>query len=145
MLLKSIDDPRSNLDRARRRELLDYAKSNGVDLDENMPAIIMRDILRKSGHTRVAVPNRSLGAMNQNRTGGYQNKMSNAPRKEQGIEADAVSDLMRQYQQQKPLVQAPEKMTIGQMRATCKARGIKISPSDNKITLRAKLDGKDAS
>jgi len=32
MLLKSIDDPRSNLDRARRRELLDYAKSNNMGM-----------------------------------------------------------------------------------------------------------------
>ena len=149
MYLNNIEDPRSNLDKARRSELYEFAKNNGVtEINDNMPAILMREILRGKGLTRIPVPDRRLGQTNQpNPRPHYQNTMA-APGGQQpapkGVAVDAVADLARQYQQEqrRPLA---DSMTIGELRKECKARGIKLERRDNMTTIRAKLRGENAS
>jgi hypothetical protein len=63
MQLHSIQDPRDNLEKARRMELLRFAQENGVtEIVEAMPAIVMRQILRAKRLTRISIPNRTLGS-----------------------------------------------------------------------------------
>jgi hypothetical protein len=62
-LLKA-DDPRSPLERARRLELLAFARANSVtEIKHDMPAPLMRKILRLKGLTNIKIPDRKLGAI----------------------------------------------------------------------------------
>lgn len=147
MLLRSIDDPRSDLDKARRRELYDFARENGVELEEGMPAILMRKILRERGLTRIKIPPRPLGQQNQPGTGlKYKNQMQDGKAHQpQGIESDAIADLVRQYSEQRraPAVEEkrPADMSIHELRAAVKAKGLKLARTDTMQDLRAKLGG----
>ena len=132
--LLRIDDPRDKLEKATRDELYDFARAQGVtDITEDMPAILMRRILRSKGKTNIDIPNRPLGS---------NPGVVAPPDKAQDVvavpEITAEEDLMRQYQAAKV---APAEMTMGQMRAECKRRGIKMARTDNMDTLRAKLNG----
>jgi len=144
MQLNRIDDPRDPLSKARRDELRRYARKNGIEVHPDMPALLLRDLLRQRGLTRPPIPNRPLGAQVQNGlpalpSGGQQN----------GVEADAIADLARQYQQQRqpPPPLAPSTMGINELRAECKRLGIKLERRDNMNSMREKIGahGKDTS
>ena len=50
MILNKIDDPRDNLEKAHRRELVLFAQAQGVsEITEHMPAILIRRTLRAKG------------------------------------------------------------------------------------------------
>lgn len=160
MQLLSIQDPRDNLAKARRKELERFAAENGVnEIDPRMPADLMRKILRQKGLVNIQPPHRPLGAP-ADAGASASPVVSNGQKVD---EVDADSDLMRQWQQdmsQSPVAPAsaqkaaptsneapgpddkPE--TITDLRKACKARGIKMARTDNMATLRAKLDGADA-
>jgi hypothetical protein len=58
------EDPRSPLEKARRVELLAYAKDNGIDaVRHDMPAPLIRKILIANNCTNIPVPPRQLGAI----------------------------------------------------------------------------------
>ena len=136
--LKSIDDPRDRLDKAYRHELARFAAAQGVaEIVPNMPAILMRDILRRRGLTNINIPPRPLGQPQGNNSvvPGVQ---SNVPM------TDAAADLAKQWEaQQKQEVVGPEKPKrkheFNDIRAECKKLGIKFSRRDNLKTLKAKL------
>ena len=65
LVLNKIDDPRDNLEKARRMELYRFAKEHGLDVTEEMPAILIRYELRRRGLTNIKIPVRILGAQNQ--------------------------------------------------------------------------------
>lgn len=143
MQLNRIDDPRDPLSKARRSELVKYARANGVkEIVPDMPALLMRDILRRRGLTRPPIPNRPLGAQVQNGLPAVA-----AGTQQSGVEADALADLARQYQQQRqpPAPLAPTSMGINELRAECKRLGIKLSRRDNMNSMREKIGahGKD--
>lgn len=161
MILNKIEDPRSNLDKTKRRELVEGIRALGVEqfefngvqfpLDPWPPAIIMRAYLRGRGVMRVDnVPVRTLGSSEPSRTGRYENKLQPSRPTSQGVDADTVSDLARQWPQQ-ALPAGPEKpqepvkpvpdMTMAELRKACKARGIPMARKDNMESLRAKLNG----
>ena len=134
MILNKIDDPRDALAKARRYELLKFAKANGIsEITESMPAILMRKILRGRGLTRIAIPPRTLGQMNQARSA------EAAPSSgDQVPEIDADADLARQFGQ--PAAPKPAgDMSINELRAAVKAKGLKIARTDTMESLRAKL------
>ena len=149
MRLNRIDDPRSNLQRARRYELFKFARANGVrEITEDMPADIMREILRNKRLTNIRPSAKPLGAIGANSAGG---QPDNTP----APQINATEDLMRQYMASKapPPADAPRKfseMTIGELRVECKRLGVKMERTDNMAKLRAKLaarenvDGQDA-
>jgi hypothetical protein len=88
--LKQIYDPRDNLEKARRMELLRFAQQNGVsEIVEAMPAILMRQILRARGLTRIAASARPLGALE-----------PEAPAPANIVTVDAVADLERQWKRE---------------------------------------------
>lgn len=150
MLLNRIDDPRSNLDKAKRRELVDFAKSQGITeftfngmlfkVDDWPPALIMREFLRSRGLTRINPTAPPLGSQVRRRTG-YQDRMQAPQVQASGIAADAVSDLARQLAQQpKPERKVSKEMTINELRAECKKRGIHLGRRDNMKSMREKIE-----
>jgi hypothetical protein len=149
MILNKLEDPRSDLDKARRRELHDFAKANGVkEITSETPAILARHILRSRGLTRIKIPPRPLGAINQPGTGlKYQNHLQ-APGgpPQNGIEADMIADLQRQFSQQasapvadgeaKPLA----KWSINELGAEMKRLKIHRDRRDNMQSMRTKIE-----
>lgn len=121
-ILKSIEDPRDSLDKARRVELVPFAKTHGLNVDENTPAILIRHMLRQKGVHRIAIPERVLGGQ--------------APGNDRANDIDAVADLARQYQ---------NSSDINSLRAECKRLGIKLSRRDTMDSMRAKINGENPS
>lgn len=136
MILNKIDDPRDALAKARRYELLKFAKANGIsEITESMPAILMRKILRGRGLTRIAIPPRILGQVNQSRSAEAAPVSS-----DQVPEIDAEADLARQFGQAAVTTPKPvAEMSINDLRAAVKAKGLKIARTDTMESLRAKL------
>lgn len=157
-------DPRDNLAKARRWELEQYAKANNVtEISEDMPAPLMRSILRAKGLTRIPVPPRPLGAQNQPHARKMYDSKGNFIQPPatpfqpsgNGAEVDSTSDLMRQWLADKAKenaapVAAPaasiDTMSIGDLRKACKAQGVPMVRTDNMKSLREKLKahGKNA-
>lgn len=139
-VLKRIDDPRSNLERARRTELVAYAQANGMtDIHENVPAIIIRRRLIERGLTRVPVQAQTLGM-----PAGAGSSLP--PADGPVTEVDAEADLERQYAMQAAApvsapVKNPNLMGINELRAECKRLKIKLSRRDNMTTMKAKIEG----
>lgn len=148
---KRTVDPRDNLDKAHRRELLDFAKANGLEVDENMPAddiegragTGLRGLLRSKGLTRIAIPPRSID----NRIGDRTFPLKSKP----AVPAQASADEWAEFQKFKAWKAAQsqdakitepkpiDQMSITELRTECKARGIKMERKDTMETLRAKL------
>lgn len=136
LILKSIDDPRDALSKARRYELAQFAEANGVkEIDPNMPAELMRSILRQKGLTRIKIPNRVLGQVNQPNADAVASGV--APK---GVEADAVADLARQYAQQKGEalmdLKPVNEMTFNELHAECRDKNLKRDRGMNTEQLR---------
>lgn len=137
MILNKIEDPRDALAKATRHELLQHARANRVsEIQHDMPATLMRKILRSRGLTRIAIPKRQLGAQVQPHAAVQSN---DAP----GIELDAEADLMRQYmtQSKAPVVQSLgiDAMDINALRAECRRLNIKMARGENTASLREKV------
>lgn len=155
MILNKIEDPRSNLQKAKRRELVDFALKNGVTqisgfpVNDGTPADILRAELRQRGLTRIDIPLRVLGAQNQPGTGlKYQNRMQApggtvAPT---GVTVDAGADMRRQFEAEQTRHAAETKwraelaaMGINELGAEMKRLKIHRDRKDNKETMRAKI------
>ena len=136
MQLLTTEDPRDNLQKATRWELVEFAKANGIDLDENTPAIVSAKILRDRGLTNIKIPDRPLGLYVGTKHEAMVDHSVSVPGE---VTINAEDDLVRQYEQQQKAKAEVSKMTIGQLRVACKERGIKMSRRDNMQTLREKL------
>jgi hypothetical protein len=139
LVSKQIDDPRDNLSRATRHEIIQFAKKRGVtEIDPEMPAILMRDILRQKNITDIQVGHRPLGS-----PGGTRPVATQA--QEQNIRTvDATSELARQWKaQQKPVKKYNEFI---ELKMKAKKLGIKLSRTDRLPDLKEKLEkhGKNA-
>ena len=143
--LKSIDDPRDRLDKAHRIELIRFAQQNGVsEIDPEMPAILMRDILRRKGLTNIQVPNRMLGQTARRDAAVISVAQSNVPL------TDAAADLAKQWQAQKQTpVEKPAKRVneFVEIRSKLKKMGVTFRRNNTMQELKAKLaeHGKNAS
>ena len=133
MQLLSIIDPRDNLSKATRFELVDFAKKNGIQLDEGPPKIVSEKILRDRGFVNIQIPDRPLGLY----VGGEVHS-TNEPIVHGSLQ-NADDLLVQEYEHQKKEDADVSKMSIGRLRAACKAKGIKMERTDNMQTLRAKL------
>jgi hypothetical protein len=133
MILNKIEDPRDNLEKAHRLELVRFAHAQGVsDVNENMPAMLIRRVLRMKGLTRITIPPRSLG---------QQSQPGSVPTTDQKVpEVNAEDDLMRQFKAQSQPTTLPN-LGINELRAKCKELGIKLTRKDNMISMRAKIEG----
>ncbi len=133
--LLNVTDPRDNLERAHRPELLKHAKENGVtEIVETMPAILMRKILRSRGLVKINVPKRTLGQYDGGRAYGGDAISETGAAASVSID----DDMERQWKQHEST--QPQNMTMQAMRKECKRRGIKMVRTDNAETLKAKLN-----
>ncbi len=154
--LKSIDDPRDNLEKAHRPELVRFARANGLThITEDMPAILIRHELRTRRLTNIRIPPRPLGAQ-QN----HPDALAASPQPQNVVEVNAAADLARQYEQQLANQREPEPESIqrarppkypnrlkprppqeiNQLRDECKRLGIKMERRDGKAQLKAKIE-----
>lgn len=151
--LARIDDPRTPMQRARKSELLAFAKANGVaDVNENMPADVIRLVLTQRGLTNIRVPNRPLGMPK-----AAQDAMPQLPA---GNSVDATAHMLKQYQsgaysapaeevetvEEKEFDDAIplEKRKINHLRHNCIALGLKLGRKTTKQDMLDMLNGKDA-
>jgi hypothetical protein len=160
---KRTVDPRDNLDKAHRRELVEFARANGLEVSEDMPAddiegkpgTGLRNFLRAKGVTRIAIPRRSIDGRGTEKTFSLKARKPAPPL--------ATSDEWNEFQQFKawkasqhgqaapaaPIPVASDKsveaMSINELRDACKTRGIKMERRDNMASLKAKLNGENAS
>lgn len=151
--LLKVEDPRDNLEKAKRPELLAFARRNGVaEITHNMPAIIMRKLLRSKNLVNIQIPRRVLGQP-EHRPGAL---TTATPEPENAVSVDAADDLMRQYKsgasapapEKPPVKSANKRDEWNAMRQAAKAKGIKLDRKDNFETVAEKLrahDGQDAS
>lgn len=150
MILNRIEDPRDNLEKAHRLELVRFAHAQGVtEITEHMPAILIRAQLRARGLTNIRIPPRDLGQQNQ--PGTLTPKSG-----DKVVELDAMADLARQFQaetlppsgKQKRYVRLVErpKSKINLLRDQCKALGIHMDRRDRMPDLERKIaeHGKNA-
>jgi len=131
MQLLTTVDPRDNLQKATRFELIEYAKANGVDVPEDAPGSYTIQLLRARNLTNIKIPDRPLGLYV-----APSNSFTDAP---QGIDAD--EHLIKQYTQQKKIETEVSQMSIQEIRRFCKANNIKFSRKDTLVILREKLSG----
>lgn len=95
MQLLSIQDPRDNLEKARKFELVQFAHAQCISgIDPAMPAILIRRILRNRGHVNIDVPARPLGQT----PGARGSTGPSTP--ENTVEMLADDDLMQQWKRQ---------------------------------------------
>jgi hypothetical protein len=96
------EDRRSNLERARRSELVKFAKENGIsEIIPEMPATLMRKILQSRGLTNIQVAPSRLGDIprkNLNQRVQLKSSVRHDILESHGVEVDADVDLMRQWQ-----------------------------------------------
>lgn len=144
MELLRTEDPRDPLEKATRDELVAYAHSKGqIDIVEQMPAVLIRKLLKSRGLTDIKIPDRQLGGFNDANSYGLVAEKSDAP------SVNAEEAMIAQWQQRKddPVEAEPvsvDDMPMGQLRAECKRRGIKMARTDNMEALRDKLRGQAA-
>lgn len=162
MQILRTEDPRDPLEKARRPEIFSFAKANNVtEITPEMPAMLMRRILRTKGLTNIRIPKRVLGQQEFR----PQPTSPHQPSIEQRLqgaehEIDALDDLARQFQAQPkpepaPVVQEERKlfrprseawrekklsrMDFYDMVKAAKANNIHMKRTDGKRDLKAKL------
>jgi hypothetical protein len=136
--LKRVDDPRSNLEKARRHDLVAFAQANGLkEITEAWPADLIRKKLRAQGLTRIVVNAPDLGAMPGAGMGAQAEP--DGPVKE----IDALDALEAQFVQQQAADKAKPlaAMGINELRAECKRLGIKLGRKDNMVSMKEKIEG----
>lgn len=111
--LHRIQDPRDMLERARRSELVEFARQKGVkEIVPEMPAMLMRKILRSRGLTNIAIDLRQLGEVTRNKINVKKSTAkpkpgARAPEPERVAVVDADDDLMRQWEAEQMQPQPP--------------------------------------
>lgn len=138
-VLKSIDDPRSPLDKTRRIDLVRFAKTQGIkEVTEQMPAILIRKIFKDRGIHRVPARLQTLG-----QTAGAAASQAAIVPDEAARAVDAEADLARQFAAQvpqQPVRKTPAQMSINELGAEMKRLNIKRDRRDNMITMREKIE-----
>lgn len=155
---KRTVDPRDNLDRAHRRELVEFARANGLDVDENMPAddiegrpgTGLRNMLRAKGITRISVPRRSIDNRVGDKTFPMKAKPAPVPQATSDEWADFQAFKAWKAAHQKPAVLAPTvapvataekpRSEINALRDECKRLGVKMDRRDKTADLKAKIE-----
>lgn len=136
--LLTITDPRDNLEKARRPELVAFARANGlIDISEAMPAILIRRKLRNAGLTTIRIPERVLGQPSAlHRSAGIADD-GQMPVNGNGYEIDADDDLARQFETTAP--RNPHTMAYNELRRTARRLGVKLVRKDNLASIKAKV------
>lgn len=145
MHLNKIEDPRDNLERAHRGELVAYAQANGQnDITEDMPAKDIREKLRQRGLTRIQINKVPIGHIGRHEVRPlYDSK--GKPLKSPAAPQINPAELAQFREWQRQQGQKPQEagdaatMSMADLRKACKAKGIAMGRKDNRDTLREKL------
>lgn len=141
MQLNKIDDPRSNLQKARRRTLVEFAHSKGMtDITEQMPAEKIREKLQERGFSQIPARHYPLGHAGRHEVPpiGPRQQPQAAPAPT-GLNASELEEFRQWQQQRKAPTGSIDSMNIGDLRKACKAKGIPMVRTDNIKSLREKL------
>lgn len=169
---KRTIDPRDNLDKATRRELIEWAQVNNVtEVKEGMPAddvegkpgTGIRNILRAKGLSRIPVPNRSINQHGSVKTFPMKDRKPAPPPQATMDEWEEFQDFRRWKAAQgarklpapvaaatpdQPASDKPvAEMDMNELRRECKRLNIKVERTDRMPNLREKIaaHGQDAS
>lgn len=139
--LTRIDDPRSQLDKTRRIDLVRFAKVQGIkEVTEQMPAILIRKIFKDRGIHRVPARLQTLGQLAPGSVAAPETAIPD----DAGRSVDAEADLARQFAataHQAPAVRkTPAQMSINELGAEMKRLNIKRERRDNMISMREKIE-----
>lgn len=122
-------------------EIVRYAAELGIkEIVEQMPKDLMVKRMKALGVPPPKVPPRPIGspARSGDTTPTSHRYEAKEEEKTETIELSADELLEREWKTREIPI---EKMSIGDARKACKARGIKISRTDKLADLKAKLDG----
>lgn len=136
VILKSVEDPRDNLEKAGKYELWQFAVANGLnDVTYDTPSILVRKKLRALGLVNINIPDRPLGSPIPTVYGADPQKAVAPVKQSTEVNEISAEDLLEMEAQVKPVAQ----MSMTELRSECKRRGIKMVRTDNLRTLREKL------
>lgn len=142
-------DPRDSLSKARRTELVKFSRAQGFkNIDPNMPAELIRHLLRQNGVRSIPIPQRLLGQPNQPHANAPLHASNVSPPQTNGVEVSAMVDLARQFAQEQRTAPAADEakplkdMGINELRARGKELGIKFERTDNIPKMRDKIEAK---
>jgi hypothetical protein len=100
MQLNKIDDPRSNLQKARRRQLVEFAHAKGMtEISEQMDADLIRERLMQRGFSQIPLRTYSLGHAGRHEVPPIGPKAP-PPATPPGLSADELQQF-REWQQQR--------------------------------------------
>lgn len=145
--LLKIDDPRDALERARKPELLAFARANGLGavITDAMPAMLMRRELRRLNITRITVPQRTLGMSEQaSRAAPARPSLPSSALADDGPTVDAEDDLARQLAAAAAVEAATkpktlDEMTYNELRKEGVRLGARLNRSDRLEVIREKV------
>ena len=130
MQLLTIQDPRDNLEKARKSELVTFAKANRLSgIDPAMPAILIRRILRNRGLIDIDVPARPLGQVAGARGSTGPSTAENT------IEMLADDDLMEQWRRQQ-VAELPTVPDVPQANGHAHSNGVDRIREEAERTIR---------
>lgn len=145
MHLASITDPRSALDRTRRKDMQKYIEANGLDIDPWMPKDLMVKRLHAMGVTKIDAPLHQLGQPDN-----YPSAPANGAAAQDGpsVEVDATDLLEAQWRAKTELPRAApsvDEMSMQELRKMAKQLGLKQKRTDKMDDLRELLRDRNAS
>jgi len=152
--LKSIEDPRDSLSKARRVELYRYAQQVGMEgtIEASMPADMMRQILREAGHSNINIPVRIIGrpepgSLPPGKANGKPAPVPAAAPLEDNKTVDASADLAEQWRRGKQEVRQSaidyDTLKSHQLRKLARDRGLASAPGESVEILKDRLRGQD--
>lgn len=121
--LQSVTDPRDKLDKVRRKPLENFIRTYHPEIYEhNMPAEVMRHLLRLKKVYDISAPVHSLG----------ENSQEEVP------EVNATDLMMAEWEAKKKI-----KPSMADLRKAVKAKGIVAPRTAKKADLERMLNGED--
>lgn len=138
--LNKLYDPRTPLQKARRKELERFARLNGVEeVKPGMPAPLMRKILEGKGLTGIPVTRYLGGPPDMHANGRAVTQFE--PQQEVEVK-DELSILTEAWEKESMDYSS---LSITELRKMCKSRGVKLKRTDKMVDMVRKLNGQDTS
>lgn len=146
LVLKEILDPRDNLEKANRDQIVQFAERRGIkQIDWRMPATQMRSILRSMNIVDIGLPaaHGSREALQNLAFNGQppDNPPLAKPKMLEELEREQWAQQAKQAEQIERERSSPpiSEMTRAEMAKECKRRGIKMERKDTKEKLAERL------
>lgn len=147
MQLNKIQDTRHPIEKLSRKELEFLVRKEGRDIDPDMPANLVRRHFIENPPSVMPRPMRpQLGSQARLVVPPYEQWVRSAfgadpadPVETEVVEASANDDLRAQWEREKSAATDWAALPFWQLKKECKRRGIKMTRTDGKAVLVAKL------